>query len=175
MNECLKDSPENSLSELFERRSPIRNRLIRVYLYIGFFSLYIIVAILCVCLCVCLFVTPILPTCIELGNLMGDLYIRNLVTWNQYFWIFEKVHISAEKGLFRFFFGTLYEQVSWFNCRGPLVVEYILRVWKYKNVFWEFWKKSIFWPKRVLSKVFCSIFFYKKLFFVRFFYKKLFL
>ena len=76
MNECLKDSPENSLSELFERRSPIRNRLIRVYLYIGFFSLYISVAILSVCV----FVTPILPTCIELGNLMGDLYIRNLVT-----------------------------------------------------------------------------------------------
>ena len=42
--------------------------------------------------------------------------------------------------------------------RTPMVVltlgssnlEYILTVWKYKNLFWEFTKKSIFWPKRVL-------------------------
>ena len=43
--------------------------------------------------------------------------------------------------------------------RTPMVVltlgssnlEYILTVWKYKNVFWEFAKKSIFLQKRVLS------------------------
>ena len=75
---------------------------------------------------------------IHIHNMIYKIYFRG------FFW--KANMLTKNQGLGHYF-------------RTPMVVltlgssnlEYILTVWKYKNVFWEFAKKSIFWPKRVLS------------------------
>ena len=77
------------------------------------------------------------------GDFGFGIYAHNVVISKCVSGIFEKVDILAEKGLFRLFWDIFWTSFV-ILLLGTYNSEYMLTIWKFKNVFLEFLKKSRF-------------------------------
>ena len=73
------------------------------------------------------------------------------------YWNFWKSLYFRRKGSFSTFLGHFWTGFA-ILLLGTSNSEYMLTMWQFKNVFLEYLKKSIFWPKRVLLDFFWTFF-----------------